>query len=261
MLHTENWENAKIKIIGKDRERFQIGTLSEKTIHAVVKNYYAPNEDDQEIPINGKYADIFFPPAGGIDSLDEDGTKGQIIEIQTRSFDKLRAKLSSFLPEYKVTLVLPVPDHKQIIWIDPETGEVSKGPNRKYGNDYTGFKELYRIKSFLTHPNLQIRFLFMDMIEYKYLNGSSKDRKKHGACRYDRIPLNLTKEICIDCVEDYMQFLPIDLPNNFTSSDIAKAARIPKRLVSVVVGIIRDVGIIEQIGKRGRSYLYKISES
>ena len=261
MLHKENWEKAKEKIIGKDRDRFQIGTLSEKTIHAVVKNYYAPDEDNQEIPINGKYADIFFAPKGGPRSLNEDGNKGHIIEIQTRSFDRLRDKLKSFLPEYTVTLVLPIPDHKQIIWIDPDTGEISKGTNRKYGNDYTGFKELYKIKPFLTHPNLRICFLFMDMIEYKFLSGSSKNRKKHGACRFDRIPLDLTKEIHIDCTKDYMQFVPYNLPDNFTSSDMAKAAGIPKRLVSTVIGIIRDVGIIEQIGKKGRFYLYKVSES
>lgn len=33
------FEAAKQKIIGIDRQRLGIGTLSEKTIHAVVKNF------------------------------------------------------------------------------------------------------------------------------------------------------------------------------------------------------------------------------
>ena len=45
MVDTIRFEQAKEKIIGKDRLRQQIGTLSEKTIHAVVKNYYEPDDE------------------------------------------------------------------------------------------------------------------------------------------------------------------------------------------------------------------------
>ena len=34
------FEEAKRKIIGIDRQRLGIGTLSEKTVHAILKNYY-----------------------------------------------------------------------------------------------------------------------------------------------------------------------------------------------------------------------------
>ena len=105
------FEEAKRKIIGIDRQRLGIGTLSEKTVHAILKNYYEPDEDRQEIPIENYVADIF---AGG-----------EIIEIQTRQFDKLRGKLSAFLPLYPVTIVYPIPREKWLIWIDQETGELS----------------------------------------------------------------------------------------------------------------------------------------
>ena len=51
------FESAKKKIIGVDRQRFGIGTLSEKTVHAILKNYYEPDEDKQEIPIENFIAD------------------------------------------------------------------------------------------------------------------------------------------------------------------------------------------------------------
>ena len=63
-----------------------IGTLSEKTVHAVMKNYYAPDTDMHEIPIENFVADIF--------------TGQEIIEIQTRAFNKMRLKLDAFLPLY-----------------------------------------------------------------------------------------------------------------------------------------------------------------
>ena len=58
-MDISRFEAAKDKIIGKDRQRLQIGTLSEKTVHAVVKNFYEPDEDKQEVPIEGLFADIF----------------------------------------------------------------------------------------------------------------------------------------------------------------------------------------------------------
>ena len=68
------FEAAKKKIIGVDRQRFSIGTYGEKTVHAILKNYYEPDEDHQEIPIDNYVADIY--------------RDGQIIEIQTRQFNK-----------------------------------------------------------------------------------------------------------------------------------------------------------------------------
>ena len=56
---TARFTAAKERIIGKNRERNGIGTLSEKTVHAVLKNYYAPDETQHEIPVEGCVADIF----------------------------------------------------------------------------------------------------------------------------------------------------------------------------------------------------------
>ena len=45
MTEEERFLGAREKIIGKRRDRHGIGTLSEKTVHAVLKYYYAPDED------------------------------------------------------------------------------------------------------------------------------------------------------------------------------------------------------------------------
>ena len=56
------FEAAKNRVIGINRERQGIGTLSEKTVHAVLKNYYAPDTDMHEIPIENFVADILRGP-------------------------------------------------------------------------------------------------------------------------------------------------------------------------------------------------------
>ena len=58
-IDTERFERARGRVIGIERQRLGIGTLSEKTVHAVLKNYYAPDEDMHEIPIENFVADIF----------------------------------------------------------------------------------------------------------------------------------------------------------------------------------------------------------
>ena len=242
-MDTLRFEHAKDKIIGRDRQRLQIGTLSEKTVHAVVKNYYEPDEDKQEIPIEGLYADIF--------------TGTEIIEIQTRSFDQVRKKLDRFLPEYPVTVVLPIPSTKWLIWIDEETGELTaprKSP--KKGNEYEAFKELYKIKQYLKKEGLTIVLLFLDMEEYRLLNGWSRDKKK-GSTRYDRIPVSIKKEVRFACQQDYAVLIPDSLTGEFTCAEFAKEAKINKRQANLVLNILFYLEVVARVGKKGNAFVYE----
>lgn len=244
MLDQKAFEEAKKKIVGVDRQRIGIGTLSEKTVHAILKNYYEPDEDRQEIPIENYVADIY--------------ANGEIIEIQTRQFNKMRNKLSAFLPLYPVTIVYPIPREKWIIWIDEESGELSKKRKSPVkGNPYIAFPELYKIKMFLKDPNLRLKFILMNVEEYKLLNGWSRDKKK-GSSRYDRIPTELVEEVEINCLQDYMQFVPYELQGEFTSKEFAKAAHIPVSLAQTVLNILYHVGILTRVGKKGSMYLYEV---
>ena len=238
------FEDAKKKIIGVDRQRLGIGTLSEKTVHAILKNYYEPDEDKQEIPIENYIADIY--------------ADGEIIEIQTRQMNKLRGKLAVFLPLYPVTVVYPIPREKWLIWIDEESGELSnKRKSPVKGNPYSAFPELYKIKMFLKDPNLRLRLVLLDVEEYRLLNGWSKD-KKRGSSRFDRIPVALAEEVEINCLKDYMQFVPYELEGSFTSKEFAKAAHIPVPLAQTVMNILYHVGTVTRVGKEGSQYLYHI---
>ena len=240
------FEQAKEQVIGIERQRLGIGTLSEKTVHAILKRYYAPDEDMHEIPIENYVADIY--------------TGKEIIEIQTGQFNRMRDKLTTFLKEYPVTIVYPIPRQKWLVWIDEESGELSK-PHKSpaKGTPYQAFKELYKIKMFLKDPNLRLKFALIDMEEYRLLNGWSKDKKK-GSCRYDRIPSRLAEEVSVENVRDYLQFVPYDLEEPFTSEQFAKAAHIRKPLAQTVLNILTYVECVERVGKEGNSYLYSVKE-
>lgn len=239
------FDQALQKIVYNERERLGIGTLSEKTLHAVVKNYMEPNVDYHEVPLEGYVADVFRDEA--------------VIEIQTANFNVLRRKLDKFLPLYKVTIVYPIPATKWVIWVDPETGvEVSRRKSPKKGSPYQAFKELYRIKTYLNHPNLNVLFLFIDLEETKLLDGWSRD-KKRGATRYDRIPVGLVDEMLFERVEDYRMMIPPEL-SGFTSKEYAKSAKIPLSHAQTAMNIFHYLELVERVGKKGNSYIYEVKE-
>ena len=47
----ERFEYALDQVVGKTHIRDGIGTLSEKTVHAVLKYYYEPDSSHHEIPL------------------------------------------------------------------------------------------------------------------------------------------------------------------------------------------------------------------
>lgn len=239
----ELFEKAFQVVYQKEHIQIGIGTLGEKTVHATVKQFFEPRKEYQEQPVYGFVADI----------KNED----RIIEIQTRNFQSLRKKLDVFLQNDKVAIVYPIPYKKWLFWIDEETGEVSqKRKSPKTGTVYDAFFELYKIKEYLNHPNLSICLLFLNMEEYRLLNGWSKDKKK-GSTRYDRIPIQWVEEIWLEGEDGYKELLPKEgLSNEFTVKDFHKVTRISSRCASLGIQILKKTEQIRQIGKQGRAYLY-----
>lgn len=241
----KRFEEAKKRIIGIDRERPGIGTLGEKTLHAILKNFYELNEDCHEIPVEGYVADIF--------------SRGNIIEIQTGQFQRMREKLKAFLPLYPVTIVYPIAEKRQLRWIDPETGEIQDGRATKKINVYQIFPELYKIKSFLKDENLKICITVLDMEEYKLLNGWGEKKKNH-ASKYDRVPSRVVRELHMECPRDYMQFIPIELEGEFTVKQFAKVAKCTGAQASVTMNILYEMEVVNRIGKKGNAYVYCVNE-
>lgn len=242
----EAFVNAKDKIIGKAHNNKGIGTLSEKTLHAVLKLYYEPDEDKHEVAMSGYYADIY-------------NDKG-IIEIQTRQLNKLRDKLSVFLQDYHVTVVYPLPFNKWLSWVNPDNGEVQgRRKSPRHFTEYDAFYELYKIKSYLKNPNLSINLVLMDMEEYKLLNGWSYD-KKRGSTRYDRVPVGIRRIVKFDRIEDYMQLVPADLKEDFTVKDFSMAAGVSVEASRYTLNILNYLEIVKRTGRVKNGYVYNVTE-
>ncbi len=237
------FEKSCKKIMVQDRERLGIGTLSEKTVHAVLKNYLLPKEQYHEQRCEGYIADILY--------------EGEIIEIQTANFNLLRRKLDVFLPKYEVTVCYPIPALKWLIWIEENTGEITKKrKSPKYGTIYQVFYELYKIKMYLRDPHFHLRLLLIDVEEYRILNGWSKDKKK-GSTRFDRIPIAIEKDISINSIQEYSIFIPAELPIQFTSEDYRKVTKLTKKNAQTALNILTYLDTVIRVGKKSNHILYE----
>ena len=244
-MNRTSFLNACKYVMESDREKSGIGTLSEKTLHAVLKRYFAPGAGDREVRIGRYVADI----------VGENG----IIEIQTQGFDKLRDKLTAFLDVARVTVVYPIAAKKWLCWIDGESGEVTKKRRSpKTGTVYDAFPELYKIKQLLGHPNLSICLVLLEIEEYRYLDGWSRDKKK-GSSRCERLPVDIVGEINLNNVGDYIKLIPKSLPKPYTTKDFAKEAKLNLSSAQLALNVLYHIGAVIRTGKRGNLHLYETS--
>lgn len=233
---------ARRKLLEKPQSK-GIGTLSEKTVHAVLKEYYGGGEENKEIPLGGFVADV----------VSEDG----VIEIQTRALYRLERKLEALLPLCRVTVVYPIEARKYLLDIDPDSGElISKRLSPKRLKIWHGIAELYGIRKFLGNENLTVRFPVLTVEETRIRAAE----KKRWADKIDKLPADMTEEVVIRRKEDIAALLPEELPDGFTSAEFAKLCRINADTAGKCIRVLSVMGIITECGKQGRCKLWKKTE-
>ncbi len=247
MGNLHSFEEVCCRILSEEHKTEGIGTLRERSLHAVLKNYIEPDTSLHEQKLSGFVADIY------------DGSR--IIEIQTRNFYSLKKKLDTFLKLAPVTVVYPLPAEKYLSWIDPETGEiVSRRKSPRRGRPADIMNELIHILPYLKDPNLTLRLMYIDLEEYRLMNGWGKDHK-HGGVRQERVPKALREDKTIRSASDYEYFLPEGLSREFTIKEYRSAAKVSLTCAKRAVYILCMMGITEKTGKRGRAYLYRILQN
>ena len=247
LLTDERFQRARLRVLTDTEEHAGIGMLSEKTLHRMLKFTVAPDESCHEVKVLGRVADVL--------------TDGGIVEIQTRSLHRLRPKLETFLPAYKTAVLYPLPHEKQLRWIDPKTGEIS--PARRSPKICTPIDavcELYSLSDLLLHEGLTVYLVFLDVEEYRYLDGWDKERKR-GSTRAERMANRLHSALRLGCAADYRAaLLPDALPAAFTVKEYARAVKTKPRWAYAAIRMLISMGILAHTDTRGREFVYSPCE-
>lgn len=232
-----------------------IGTLSEKRMHAVIKHFICDDKSCHEIRLNPgeqgskakKYvADVLIG--------------NRAYEVQTGSFSALKDKIRYYLEEtpFDVTVIHPLVRDKWINKLDPESGEIvsrRKSPEHERPEDI--LYEVYNLKDFLNHPRLHIAALIVDAEEFRF-DVPRRRRRGDGMNRkYDIIPTKWVQTLLFERPEDFLIFVPEDLPEVFTKSELKACAHVSDMFAYGWIRTMEDCGLLVPDEKRGRSQSYR----
>jgi len=221
--------------------RPQVGTLREKPLHAALKRWYAEEDDRIEEPVDGFVIDIV--------------RKGVLIEIQTRGFSSMKRKLTKLLERHAVRVVHPIALEKWIVKLD-EVGQVtSRRKSPKRGAPVDLFAELVSFPELVSHPDLTLELLLIRVEEVRRFDGTKAWRRKGWVVEERRL-LAVVDRLVVDSPAALASLLPSEVPQQFTTAELADALQRHRRLAQQMAYCLRRAGVIEEVGKEGNAIVY-----
>ncbi len=226
-----------------------IGVLAERSLHAALKKWYAQPGDQIEVPLEGFHIDL---------------VRGDLlIEIQTRNFFALKRKLARLLENHRLRLVHPIAQEKWLVRVAPDgVTAISRRRSPKRGTFNDIFDELVSIPTLLAHPNFSLEILLIHEQEIRRVRGAREKPAKRTRFprdwdRHDHQLLAVIDSRLIESLDDLGAFLPDNLPAPFTNRELANALGGNYRRAQSMTYVMRQIGILERVGRRGRAILYR----
>lgn len=224
-----------------------IGTLRESPLHAALKARYAMPGDEIEARVEGYWIDIRRPTPSGDDVL---------IEIQTRNFSAMKAKVRDLSERYALRIVHPIPAEKWLIRLD-KSGRVSgrrKSPRR--GHFEHLFAELVSFPDLFTRDNLSLEVVLTREEEVRQTTPARGRRWKKDYTSIERRLLEVVDWQVFEAPADLLTLLPPDLPAPFTNRALAEAWEMPLWLAQRATYCLTGMGALVRAGKRGNAFLF-----
>ncbi len=216
-----------------------IGTLNEGHLHASLRARYVEPGDKIEAGVDGYIVDIL---RGDL-----------IIEIQTANFSAIARKMRDLVSRHRVRLVYPIP---RDLWIVKCTGgDVTRRKSPKHLDVIDVFDELVSFPELITHQNFQLDVVLTQEERLEALDGRKRWRRR-GWVTIERRLLEVCGTVSLRDRDDYMSLIPVCLPKEFLTADIANALRSRRALAQKVAYCLRSCGFIEQVGSRGNAIVY-----
>ncbi len=221
-----------------------IGELNEQPLHKALKTLYAESDDHTEVLVDGYVVDI----------VGDDG----LIEIQTSNFSSIKDKLLKLVQDHPVKLVYPIPVEKWLIKLPKNEGENKKRrKSPKRGRPLAIFIELVSFPHLLMDENFTLELAMIQEEEVRRYVGKRR-WYKNGWETVERRLISILEQKTYQNPEDMRLFLCPELPQQFTTADLAEHLEIPRWLAQKMAYCLRKMEAIELIGKRQRSNLYQI---
>lgn len=221
-----------------------IGTLREDSLHAALKAWYAQPGDQLECRVDGYVIDV---------------VRGDLlVEVQTGNFSAIKRKLATLLENHRIRLVYPIPSERWIVRMSGDgTGVLGRRKSPKHGQVADIFRELVSIPVLMQHPNLSLEVV-LTREEVVWREDGQGSWRRGGRSIADRRLLEVVSRSVFCTPGDFRALIPADLPQVFTVPDLSRHTRQPSHLMRKMVYCLREMGVIEVVGKHGRAPAYRV---
>lgn len=215
-------------------------------LHNQLKLHYVADESQHEVDLDGYR----------IDAIDDDG---RLIEVQCASLLAIRDKIRTLTKKHDVVVVKPLAARKKLLKKERRNGKVvsSRYSPTKQTFSYI-FLELVHFTKAFPHQNLQLDVLLTEQEEIRVPAKRRTWRRKHSV--QDRTLVEVQKTVSLRTVQDLWDSLELEVPDVFTTADLAKGGSMPRWLAQKAAYCFREMEHIEMCGKQGNAIEYRLKK-
>jgi hypothetical protein len=215
----------------------------ETSLHRQLKALYSTQPEAQEVRL-GTFR---------IDAVHQ----GRLIEIQQGSLGAIRPKIRRLLEEHDVLIVKPLAAQKVLVRRKRAGGAiVSTRLSPRHETIADLFADLVYFVDIFPHPRLTLEVVLTRQEEHR-VNAKKKWWRGPDFRVTDRLLVGIEGRVTLRDTADLLRLLPIGLDEQFTTGEIARLAPMPRWLAQKMAYCLRKMGAVEQLGKRGNSWLYR----
>ena len=208
-----------------------INTYNENPLHKGLKEWAAGPGAEYEVPMDGFIIDAIVD--------------GILIEVQTRNFTKMRAKLKKLVESHPVRLVHPVSYEKWIVRTSPEGEQLSRRKSPKRGRIEDVFGELVTFPKLMAERNFSLEVAMIQEEELRVVDGRKRGRRwKRDFVREERRLLSVVESRRFAHPRDMAGLIPDSVAEPFTTTDLAKACNLPRFMAQKMAYCLREMGAI-----------------
>lgn len=222
----------------------------ETSLHQQIKRMVARDADSIEVNC-GPYR---------IDAIDP---QGRFVEVQYGPLAALRGKVLELRSDYSLRIIKPIAVEKQIVTIHPKTREVLRSRRSpKHEQPIEVFQELIHFTQCFPHPNLQVEFWMVQVVETRIDRPQTRRRRK----KFQPVDVELKKlthKFSIQSLQDLVALLklPQNFMNPFCTKALSEAIERPRWFAQQVAYVLHRCGAASRVGKQGNSHVYEWSEN
>ncbi len=131
---------------------------------------------------------------------------------------------------------------------------ISRRKSPKRGRVEHLFLELVSFPELATRPNFSVEVL-LTREEEVWQDDKRGSWRRKGRSIADRRLVGIVASILLESPSDFLALLPPDLPNPFTTLDLARALHQPRYVAQKMAYCLRAMGAVEVTGKQGYALL------